>query len=114
MIYMAKTLSNDKVIKYAKARLEGKNKEASKEIAGYSPNTKATVIESTSTYKALSVKDALLKHITLDDITKRHSQLIASDNEAVAINAIKLGYERIEPDVDTKEDTDNVTIVLKG
>jgi hypothetical protein len=111
---MKKILSSDKVIKYAKARSAGLNKEQSKAIAGYSPETKGVTIENTETYKALSVKDTLLKHISLDDITKRHSQLIASDNEAVAINAIKLSYERIEPNTEVVEDNDRVTVILKG
>ena len=109
---MKKTPS-DKIIKYAKARLAGHNKRKSKEIAGYSEGTTSVQIEKTDAYKEITVKESLLQHISLDEITSKHANLIKSDNESTSLNAIRLGYERIEPDMDTSEDNDKVTVILK-
>ena len=76
------------VIKYVKARSKGYNKSKSKEIAGYSPETKAVTIERSEPYKALTIKDSLLKHISLDEITLEHMQNIKSVDRSVANTAI--------------------------
>jgi hypothetical protein len=104
----------DKVVKYIKARQMGKNKTESKAIAGYSVGTMPRIIENTDAYKKLTIKDSLLKHISLDEMTEIHQKLIRSDNPAVALGSLKLGYERIEPDSNVVEDNESITVILKG
>jgi hypothetical protein len=112
---MKKLLINDRVVKYAKARSEGKTKKASKEIAGYAPTTPSVKIENSLAMKSLSVRDSLLSHISLQDITKAHAEVINQKGDLGARNtAIKLAYERIEPDTISNEETDKITVVLKG
>jgi hypothetical protein len=110
---MAKKAPSVKVLKYIKAVSEGKTKKEAVALAGYKPSVTSANIEQMDSYKTLSVKDSLLSHISLEAITKRHKEIIMSQNEAVAINAIKLGYERIEPETNTVVDNDKVTVILK-
>jgi hypothetical protein len=110
---MAKKAPSVKVLKYIKAVSEGKTKKEAVALAGYKPSVTSAIVESTDVYKSLSVKDSILKHISLDEISKIHTKIMRSDNEAVAINAIKLGYERIEPETNTVVDNDKVTVILK-
>ena len=109
---MAKKSPSVKVIKYAKAVASGMSKAKAKELAGYSPNTLTTTIDESNAYKSLSVKDALLSKITLEEIADIHTKIIRSDNEMASLNAIKLGYERIEPETNQAEDVEKVVVVL--
>ena len=111
---MAKKLPSVRAKKYVELVAQGLPKTKARDLAGYSPNTDTVTIDNTSAVKTISVKDALLSHISLQDITKRHASLIQSDNEAVAVNAIKLGYERIEPNGDVSDDVERITVVMKG
>lgn len=107
-------IDSDRVVKYIKARQKGVSKNKAKVLAGYSENTMPKSIETTDTYKRLTIKDSLLKHISLDEMTAIHEKLIRSDNPAVALGSLKLGYDRIEPDSEVVEDNESVTVILKG
>jgi hypothetical protein len=111
---MAKTLT-PRAIKYVKARTLGKTKEASKVIAGYSPMTNTTDIEKGITNKSLSIKESLLSSISLKEITNAHVELIRQqEDNGVRLNAIKLSYDRIEPDADIGADVEVITVNMKG
>jgi hypothetical protein len=112
-IYVQKAPS-DKIIKYAKARASGKNKEQSKAIAGYSPNTLTTTIESSEAYKSISIKDTLLKAVTLDSLASRLADTaLQGDDKNASTNAIKLIFDRVEPvNSLSSDDVEKVTVIL--
>lgn len=114
VIKIERLLSNDRIIKYKKARLEGKSKEDSKRVAGYAPSTKTTTIEKSDTYKRLTIKDALLQHTTYNELAKEHMKNILQDEDKGAKNkAIEMAYNRIEPTNTPQEEEERVIIVLR-
>lgn len=111
---MNKPRKSDKVTKYATALIEGKTKKEAKEIAGYSPNTQPARIEETSGFKKVTVKSAILEHITLKEITEKHVELIKQDEDkGIRLSAVKLAYERIEPEIDGKDDSEEIVVTLR-
>jgi len=104
-----------KIKKYHKARLQGNNKEESKRIAGYSDKTKTTAIEKTEAYKKISIKDTLLKEISLKEMTEIHAKNIRSEDERVSNTALNMAYDRVEPsNTKATSDVDKVIIIMKG
>lgn len=105
---------SDRMKKYHKARLEGHNKEQSKAIAGYSPNTLTTTIEASDTYKRVSIGEQIEREITTKEIIAAHADNIRQDKDLGARNAaIKMAYERIEPDNEAPEQAERVIVILK-
>lgn len=103
-----------RIKKYHKARLSGHNKEESKTIAGFSPRTTTVAIERTEAYKQISVGDAIQQHISLNEIAAINAETIRQDDDLAARNsAMKMAYERIEPDNKTPEVAERVVIVLR-
>ncbi len=103
-----------RLIKYRQARLKGKNKEESKIIAGYSPATTTTTIEKMDSYKRISLGDQIKQQITEQEIIGHHVGLIRQDKDNSAkLAAIKMAYERMEPDNEAPEQAERVIVILK-
>lgn len=103
-----------RLIKYRKGRLKGLNKEDSKRAAGYSPNTLTTTIENSDAYKRISLGDQIKAQISEQEIIAKHRANILQDKDIGASNAaIKMAYERIEPDNAAPEVAERVIVVLK-
>ena len=103
-----------KALEYAKGIAANMGRTEAMIAAGYSPTYKPSEIEATLDRHKVSVSESLLKHISLDQITEHHADLIRSENEMVSLGATKLAYERIEPDGPQAEDVESVTIVMRG
>jgi hypothetical protein len=109
------TDTTTKTARYFIAKKQGYNKEESKALAGYSKNTKAATIERTEVYKTLSIKDTLLTQISLDQIATEHAKVIAQDEQlAPKIMAIKLAYDKVEPETRLDNVDDKVMVVLRA
>jgi len=111
---MSKKQPSDRIIKYAKARASGKNKAQSKAIAGYAVGTTTTMIEKTEAYKQISIKDTLLKAVTLDSLASRLADTaLQGDDKNASTNAIKLIFDRVEPvNSLSSDDVERVTVIL--
>lgn len=105
---------SSRLIKYHKARLSGKNKEDSKTVAGYSPATTTTTIEKMDSYKRISLGDQIKEQMSEREIIAAHIENIKQDKDLGARNAaIKMAYERIEPDNAAPEQAERVIVILK-
>lgn len=107
--------TTDKILKYHRARQMGHNKAKSKEIAGYSAGTNTVAVENTQVYKSLSIKDSILGVITQQELANEHLKNIKQDTDRSAKNvAIKLAYDRIEPEFAPTAEVEKVVVVLAG
>ncbi len=103
-----------KMIKYHKAVMSGKGKFEALKIAGYSHGVKPRDVENKAGYQVLSIKDSILAGITMEEITMAHVENIRQvEDKGARNNAIKLAYERIEPDNKAIEQEERVFVILK-
>jgi len=108
--------TSDKVIKYFKARKQGKNKTEASIVAGYSDPNHTTRIEKTKGYQILEryYKNELLDQISLQEIAKINARNIRQKRDIGGSNtAIKLALEKIEPSEIPSDENETVIVVLK-
>ena len=105
--------------KYFLERVKGKTKSDAARAVDMSPKN-TTIVEASPNYLALEAKygtiiDELQKQILLPSLIKEHAGLIEQNEEkSVKLAAIKLAYERLEPEGGPKEDnSQKVVVVLK-
>lgn len=107
-----------KTAKYFVAqRVKGMSKTQAVKVAGISDVRNVSNYENSVTYKALEAKykDVMLKHIGFDEVADRHTKLIKQDQDkSASLNAIKLFLDRVEPDVQEKNDSDQMIVVLRA
>lgn len=108
---------NSKVVKYFMAKQEGKNQSEAATIAGYSlPETHSTRVEQSKGYQALArhYKDELQDQISLKEIAQNHAEIIRQNNEmGPKVVAIRMAYEKIEPEENIDDSGEAVTVILK-
>lgn len=107
--------TNYRVIKYFKARKQGKTKTEASIVAGYSDPNHTTRIEKTKGFQALEryYKNELLNQISLQEIAEVNARNIRQERDIGGSNtAIKLALEKIEPDDTRENDNDSVIVVL--
>lgn len=107
--------ASDRVVKYFKARKQGKTKTESSIVAGYPDPNHTTRIEKTKGYQALEryYKNELLNQISLQEIAEINARNIRQERDIGGSNtAIKLALEKIEPDNKPDQDFDKVIVVL--
>lgn len=107
---------NSKIAKYYAARKAGKTFKEAQLVAGYSgTSNNIERYEGSKAYKLLLVRDSILQKMSLDEITDEHIKMIKQDDDKGAKNtAIKMAYERIEPDNKEPEQEEKVMVILKG
>lgn len=107
-----------KTAKYFVAqRVKGMSKTQAVKVAGISDVRNVSNYENSVTYKALEAKykDVMLKHIGFDEVADRHTELIKQDQDkSASLNAIKLFLDRVEPEVQEKNDSDQMIVVLRA
>lgn len=111
---------DSRVGKYYLLRKTGavKSKKEAALRAGYSDGSHITQIERSKTYEVLEqtfVKDELLKHISIKALTGELVKNIVQDDDRAAKNAaIKIAFDKIEPDGSLGENSgERVIVVLK-
>lgn len=94
---------NTKTGRYAIARLKTTTKKEAAIIAGMNP-TNVSRVENSPSYLAIkeTFKDALLRHITVDQLNARLAQIAINSEDNNSLNAIKLAKEIIEPEATPK------------
>lgn len=109
---------NSKAAKYFVAqRIKGMSKSKAVKVAGISDIRNVNKFEESVTYKALEekYKDVMLKHIGMDEVAEKHTEIIQQDKDRGAqLNAIKLFLERVEPEVAQKDDSERMIVVLRA
>lgn len=107
-----------KAAKYFVAqRIKGMSKSKAVKVAGISSVNNVSHFENSVTYRALEekYKDVMLKHIGLNEVADRHVELIKQDSDkSASLNAIKLFLDRVEPEVQEKNDSDQMIVVLRA
>jgi hypothetical protein len=115
---MKKPDLNTQIAKYYVARKKGKTKTEAQLVAGYPKDGNHSArIEKSKRYQELEryYRDDLLQEISMQNIAKEHAKIINQDEELGAkLGAIKFAVERLEPEAQTKDDDDKVTVILKG
>lgn len=108
---------NSKTAKYVLARAKGLNKKAASLEAGYTDSKNTTKIEKSKQYDVVVAhyKDALLGHLTIDDIAAEHVKNILQDSDRGAKNvAIKMALEKLEPGSPASDEDDKVLVILSS
>ena len=108
--------TNHRVVKYFKARKQGKTKTEASVVAGYADPNHTTRIEKTKGFQALEryYKNELLSQISLQEIAEMNARNIRQERDIGGSNtAIKLALEKIEPDGKSSNDDEMVIVVLK-
>lgn len=82
--------------------------------AGYADVSHTTQIERSKGFQALMYKDRLLEEITLKELAQEHVKNIRQDSDRGAKNtAIKMAYDKIEPQGEAGNVEERVIVVLK-
>ncbi len=107
---------DSKTAKYFLNVKKGMNKRKAAKEAGYVSLNNTSKIEASKQFQAVvhHYKDALLDKMSLSEIAEEHIKNIRQDTDRGAKNtAIKMAYEKIEPEKVTSSDDDKVMVVLK-
>lgn len=106
-----------KIVKYFRARKEGKNKTTSALEAGYADANHTTRLEKSRAYENLDryYREVLLNEISLKEIALLNIRNAKQERDLGASNmAIKLALERIDSIYANNEENEEVIIVLKN
>ena len=102
--------------KYWMERQKGKKKTEAALAVGLNPKNIAHV-EQTENFLALeksSFKEEILKHILMPEIAREHARLITEAKEdSTKLAAIKLAYDKIEPEGAIADNSQKVVVILK-
>lgn len=104
-----------RVVKYFKARTEGKSKSTALTEAGYADTKHASRIEQTQAYQNVSqaFQSALLKALPLNDIAKLIKRNSSQSRDIGGSNgALKLALQQI--DKDFGDERDDMIVLLSG
>jgi hypothetical protein len=114
-----KTITPDLEKKSGKMWLEiqrGKTPAEAARAVGIDPTNASHAIQ-TKNYQALehsSFKEEILKHILMPQIAEEHVKLINQDTDrGVKLAAIKLAYDKIEPEGAITTEKEKIIVVLK-
>lgn len=95
---------------------KGKTKKVAAIEAGLNPKnvSKAMATENYQALERSSYREEILKHITMAQIAGEHVKVIVQDKDLGAKNtAIKMAYEKIEPEAVPDKDEQKVLVILR-